>query len=91
MCLLTWAGLMCCMGVVCGLSVSGGGGVIVVILLWGLVSWALVVLKIAIDMAHSDELFAGHISGPRLCELAGGFVGALDWDLGGMGGGLWVW
>jgi len=26
-----------------------------------------------------------------LRKLAGGFVGALDWDLGGMGCGLWVW
>jgi len=52
-------------------SVSGGDGVIVIVLLWGLASWTLVVLKVAIDMACSDEPFAGHVSGPHLHELAG--------------------
>jgi len=52
-------------------SVGGGDGVIIIVPLWGLASWTLVILKVAINMAHSDEPFTGHISGPCLCELAG--------------------
>jgi len=52
-------------------SVSGGGGVVVVIPLWGLASWALVVLKIAINMAWSDEPFACHVSGLVVALLVG--------------------
>ena len=56
----------------CSWSVSiGGGGVIVIVLLWGLESQALVILKIAVDMAWSDEPFACHISGVVVALLVG--------------------
>jgi hypothetical protein len=42
-------------------SIGGGGGVIV-ILLWGLVPWVFVVLRITVDVACLDEPLACHIS-----------------------------
>jgi len=44
-------------------SISGGGVVIVVVLLWGVASRALVILKIAVNVAQSDEPFTCHVSG----------------------------
>jgi len=54
-------------------SIGGGGGVVVVVVvpLWGLVSQALVVLKIAINVAQSDEPFTCHVSGLVVVPLVG--------------------
>ena len=68
-------------------SISGGGGVVIVIPLWGLASWVLVILKIAVDMAQSDSPFVCHVSGLVVAPLVGHHhrcQSSLSWS-------LWVW
>ena len=44
-------------------SISGGGGVVIIVPLWGLASWAFVILKITVDMAHLQWFGGGAICG----------------------------
>jgi len=82
---LGWVDMLhgCCLWSV-SIGGGGGGGVVVVVPLWGLESWALVVLKIAIDVAWSDELFTCHVSGLVVALLVGHHhhcQSSLSWSL----------
>jgi hypothetical protein len=56
----------------CSWSVRvGSSGGVVVVPLWGVASWAFVVLRIAVDMARPDEPLVCHVSGLVVVRFVG--------------------